>query len=342
MSKNGFTMIIKIMLFILLIGLSACNVFEGTHTVGSSNNPDSLLIDADSEFGKNNYASAASLYLQVLALEPTNSRAMKGYAAVILFRDLYISDVPIILTNIYSIENVATSNEFNTNLNGIGTMTAAQYHTNVMAVMSNACYYRSPIHGIDQVSGIMTTNSSGLPVAANSDGVITPTDRTSLLNYLLTKAVHMAMYVQQEFKVYGNLVSGIDVNSYTNSFTAVDQDTFTNSHIQLTNDIMALSNAYIDVTNIILGTSGNTSWWNWLAVADSYLSILGNDLTNGDIIQSSYDNAEQIINGLKTAVTALAVSITNTSSGINAGFDAMATFRSDAETAAAGFGWYPY
>ena len=342
MRKTCFTRLFKITSFLLLMGLSACNVFEGTHTVGSSNDPASLLIDADSEFAKDRYASAASLYLQVLTLEPTNSRAMDGYASVILFRDLTVSDIHIILTNIYSIQNVATSNEFNTNLAGIDGMSPAAYHSNAVVVFSNAGYYRSPIIGVDPGTGIISTNSSGVPQAANSDGVIPADDRTAMLNYIIVKTAHVAMYVQQQFKVYGNLVSGIDVEGSTNSFSIATQDDFTNSHIMLTNEIMNLSNSYIDVTNIVYGTSGNASLWNLLDVMGSYLMLLSNDLTNGVIGQDSYDKASDAISGLNTAITALAVSVTNDSSGIIAGFDALHQFRTNAEAYGASQGWMTY
>jgi len=342
MRRIGFQLLFEMTVFLLLIGLSACNVFEATHTRGASKDPDVLLSDAQSAQISGDYVLAASLYMKVLEANPDDSQARAGYASVILLRDMEIQDVPILVANVYSLDAADISNEFNTNLAGAEGVTVEEYRSNVLNVVSNATYIRGPIHGIDPATGVITTNTNGEPLATLSDGEIAADDRTSLLNYLIAKTIHVGMYVQQKFTVYGNLTSGIDVAEYTNSVSSVNREQFTNSHVKFTNDIMMLSNAYAEMTDVVLSTNENTSVWNLLGVADSYLKILSNDATEGSISSGSYNAASEAVSRVRSAITGLAESITNAASGIKAGFTEIATFRGTAENAARGAGWMPY
>jgi methyl-accepting chemotaxis protein len=325
-----------------LMTISACNVYDFLHAEGKSDDVGVLLADGEAAQSNDDYAEAATIFWKVLQKDPDNSRAMQGYTTAIVDRDVELGDIPKFMTSIFKIDTVA-SNDYLADIAGRPGLTSEQYKAAMMATVSNACFWRAPIHGIDPATGALNTDIYGLPLATASDGVVSAHDRNALFNYLLIKAVHVALYVQQEFAVNGDVLAGINLAKYTNSYTNVNNDaTFTNWHIAFTNDIRILSNTYTALTNVVLATDRNTSLLNLLGVADGFIAILSNEFAAGDISLDLYNKGADVIGDLKTTVSDLTTSLTNDGSGIKAGFDQLATFRADIETAANGFGWYPY
>lgn len=327
---------------IALLTLSACNVYDFLHAEGKSDDVGVLLADGEAAQANNDYAEAATIYWKVLQKDPDNSRAMQGYTTAIVYRDVELGDIPKFMTSIFKIDTVA-SNDYLGDITGRPGLTPEQYKAVMMATVSNACFWRSAIHGIDPATGALSTDVHGLPLATASDGAVSAHDRNALFNYLLIKAVHVALYVQQEFAVNGEVLAGINLAKYTNSYTNVsDAATFRTWHITFTNDIRILSNTYAALTNVVLTTDRNTSLLNLLGTADGFIAILSNQLAAGDITQDLYDDGADVIGDLKDTVAGLTTSLTNDGSGIKAGFSQLAAFRSDMETAAGIAGWYPY
>lgn len=325
-----------------LMTLSACNVYDFLHAEGKSDDVGVLLADGEAAQGNDDYAEAATIFWKVLQKDPDNSRAMQGYTTAIVYRDVELGDIPKFMTSIFKIDTVA-SNDYLADITGRPGLTPEQYKAAMMSTVSNACWWRSPIHGIDPATGALNTDAHGLPLATASDGAVSAHDRSALFNYLLIKAVHVALFVQQEFAVNGDVLAGINLGKYTNSYTnAIDPATFQTWHIAFTNDIRILSNTYIALTNVVLATDRNTSLLNLLGVADGFIAILSNEFAAGDISQDLYDKGADVIGDLKDTVSDLTTSLTNDGSGIKAGFDQLATFRTDIETAAGIAGWYPY
>lgn len=345
--------VFRMLLAAVLLGLTACNVYEFTHELGSSNDVNVLISDGNAAQSQGNYALAAEIFGKVLALQTNNSRGMVGYSTAVLYRDIELADIPKLMIAIYTLDlSSSNTNLFLDDLNGRpGLLDKEQYRVQMVATVSNACYWRAPVHGINRNTGILNTDGNGLPLATASDGVIAATERTPLLNYLIAKSVHVALLVREKFSVYENLISGIDVAYYTNGFTTVtNQATFSNAHTLFLSNISYLSNAYTDVTNLILGTTQNSSVFNLVGVADGFLALLSNAQQSGEIATNVYNETYDAIDSLRSALLGLANSLTNESSGVPAGLREINDFRTNIEAQAAAvpagppfFGpWYPY
>lgn len=340
------------MLAAVLLGLTACNVYEFTHELGSSNDVEVLISDGTAAQTQGNYSLAATIFWKVLTLDPDNTRGMVGYSTAILYRDMELADIPKLMIAIYTLDlSSSNTNSFLDDLNGRPDLTMEQYRVQMVATVSNACYWRAPVHGINPATGILNTDGNGLPLATTGDGVIAATERTPLLNYLIAKSVHVALLVQDKFSVYENLISGIDVAEYTNVFaTVTNKATFSNAHTIFISNISYLSNAYADVTNLILGTTQNSSVFNLVGVADGFLALLSNAQQSGEIAANVYNETHDAIDSLRSALLNLADSLTNESSGVPAGFREINEFRTNVEAQAAAvpagapyYGpWYPY
>jgi hypothetical protein len=325
---------------LMLFSISACNVYDFLYEdYAESENVERMLKNADSALVNAAYADALGLFGKVLAASPSNSRAMVGYAASIILENVYVQDIPVFLNAILQLGDAGGESTFVESIVGKPGMSFEVYRSNVQMAFSNAAFYRSAVIGVDSLTGIITVDGDGFPAAADSDNVIPPTDRTVLLNYLVTKTVHIAMVVQDRFRVAGNLLAGIDVASYTNNFALiVTEEGFTNFHLNFTNDVRTLSNVYISMTNAVLNTGDNISAYNLLDVGDVYIHCLA----NAGLRDSMVSAGSNIIYNLKLSIEDLMTSMTNAGSGILDGFDQLTLFRTDMEAFGTGNGWMGY
>ena len=340
--RKSFLFLIAV--FILML-FSACNIYDFTHAEGDSDDIGVLLSDAASAQYNNDYAGAARIYWKVLVLDPDNSRAMKGYSTAVTYRDVVLSDISKLMISIFEIQSNGSTNSFLSDLAGQSGMTLEAYKASVMLAVSNASYWRAPIHGIDRESGRISTNASGLPDSSLvSDGVISADDRNAFFNYLILKSVHVGLHIQQQqFAVYDSMTAGIDIYSMTNSLSAVSSSNdFRLWHISFTNKVYDLSNSYVSITNTMLDIGGNTSIPNLIGTIDCFVAALSNQMNQGDISGKLFDEASSVADELKSAMNRLTLTLTNTGTGIQEGFNQLSAFQTQVETDAIAAGWFPY
>lgn len=278
-SKRGVFFIV--LLTVLAVLLSGCNIYDWTHKDDDIDTLDKALDNARAALNDNDYSGAVTLYQRIIDKYPTSSEARVGYSSAILLRDVELADLPKLMNAIFNIQTASSSNDFLQDLSGRNGMTGEAYVQQVMDACSNAAYARSAVIGIDPDTGyMMLSNNKPVVDPAVSDGVIPSDDRNTILNYVIHKAVHVALYVKQNFDVSADMVASIDVASLSNEAISdaaySNQLEFARGHYTLTNTATNLMVQYMQVTNLILTTNKNTSVDNLFNVADNLITFVSN------------------------------------------------------------------
>ncbi|MCK4907062.1 MAG: hypothetical protein KAS64_05900 [Spirochaetes bacterium] len=336
MRKFKFVFISPIILLFLIFIFSACNMYDFTHSDGESDDMEVLLGNADAAWKANDYDLALNLYKKAIDLEGAgglvNSRARIGYSSVILYKYMELSDIPILVESMLSIDSSDSSNSFLTNqLTGPQAYEISLdiYLSNVTYALSNSVYYRAPVFGIDPATGIITTDGFGIPYATNSDGLISSSDRGAMLNYLIIKAVNVALSVQESLAVAGDLIASIDSDRTNDLAGVTDQASFTVFHVGYTNYIASASNA-VNTT----GPSVAADLYNLADTAQALLNILSNDGIN------PAEGGGKLVSDLKGNILNFAASITNIS--LNDKISNMTVFQTNLEVTLPYSGWMGY
>lgn len=319
-----------LVLFAIMALVSACNIYAFTQGDDESSDLEVMLGNADSAMQNNDYGKAANLYFKVIEADVSNSRARVGYASAILMRDMEITDVPVLLNSIINADSSASNEGYLTNLQGRAGQSMEEYRSNVKYTVSNASYYRAPVIGIDPMSGYINLGTNGEPVATASDGIIPANDRTVMLNYLITKSVHVAMVIQDRFDVSGDLVAGIDEAAVTNDSSAAwtNKAEFISFHTAFTNELETITSSYVSLTNALLTTNANISPFNVIVVAESLMAAI----SNAGFDQSTVDQSLQMVTNLRSTLNLLVDSMTNTSRGILADYSNLLQFKVSIES----------
>ena len=336
--KGGTAMMIRrttamqIFMLVLTILLASCNVFDPLYSDDGADDFDKALSNAEAAMKRDDFSAAVQLYIEALGKKPNSSEAMIGLSSAIVLRDIQIKDVPTLMNAIFNID--ASGTNTNSFLSSLSTP-SADYKAKIIAAVSNAAWYRAPVIGIDRVTGSVRLGSNNLPWAlpSESDGVIPSTDRNVTLNYLIIKAVHVALTVQEQFVVTQSLVANIDTDALT-TFDATqlvstnelaNRATFTNFHVSYTNTIASLSNTYLKILGTLTATNNNASLLNLIGVADGMVNLLQSP--DSGMSADSVARAVDAVSDIRTSLTNLVNSITNDSTGLKAGFDTLSAFR---------------
>lgn len=319
-------------LVLLALVLSSCNIFDPLYSDDNGDEFGKAISNAEAAMKRDDFSSAVTLYGDALRIKPTSSQAMLGLSSAIILRDIQIKDVPALMNAVFNVDPSGTNT--NTFLSGLS-LTNKDYKNKVLLAASNAAWYRSPVIGINRLTGQVRLGTNHLPLAlpSESDGVIPATDRNATLNYLIVKSVHVALVVQDQFAVTRSLVASIDTNAMT-SFDisnfkpgqeATNKQVFAAFHSSYTNKMQSLSNTYTGIVSVLTATDKNSSLVNLMGVVDGLINLL--QVPDSGMSADSVARAVNAVSDIRTSLTNLSYSLTNDSSGIKQGFSALADFR---------------
>lgn len=325
------TTALQTVVVLMMLLLASCNVFDPLYSDDGADEFDKALSNAEAAMKRDDFSTAVNLYLEALRKKPTSSEAMIGLSSAIILRDIQIKDVPALMNAIFNID--ASGTNTNTFLSSLSTPTV-DYKARIMAAVSNAAWYRAPVIGINPVTGAVRLGPDNLPWAlpSESDGVIPTSDRNVTLNYLIIKAVHVALTVQEQFVVTQSLVANIDTDALTtydmsslSMDEAANRTAFINFHVSYTNTIHSLSNTYTKILSTLTATNNNSSLINLIGVADGMVNLL--QAPDSGMSAESVTRAVDAVSDIRTSLNNLVNSITNDSTGIKAGFETLSMFR---------------
>jgi len=302
-----------ILSFLMLLG--ACNIFDALYPDDGSSNFDRALANAEAAMKRDDYKGAYDLYKKALEMRPNSSAARIGIASAIIMDRVYISDIPHLMNSVFNIDIAGENEEYADllgKLKGPGELgiTVEEYIDIITEALGEAAYWRAPVNSIDPVTGIMATDSSGMPAIdpEKSDGVIEATNCNSILNYIICKTMEAAFKARKNFVIAKNLAASVDA-SFINDYPIPTEDevkndilsgtfnedqykeTFTNFYTIFTNTYTELAHAYTNLKASFTDNSTNTSLENLAGTAKGLQHILENTKGMNENITETVSNA---------------------------------------------------
>jgi len=212
---------ISVVLISVLVLFGACNIFDPLYSDDGSDTFEKALSNADAAMKDNEYEIAIKLYKKALDMRPDSSQAMVRISRAYLLGYFNMREAENIMNAVLTADLTDSETDFLTDIN-----------TNDIARsvegLSNATWWRAPVSGIDRTTGksLYDTTTKTFSGLFGSDGDISATNRTAMLNYLIMKTVEVAFRVHKNFQITKDLRVQIqaDVVDLTNRVLTFMED----------------------------------------------------------------------------------------------------------------------